>query len=191
MAEQTLGDRDERLAANFDGTEFTECFPTSQGVSFRSKLGTAASRDVTTSDTDSGANKVYRTQDFPREEGTFTPFPTFGGSPPGGDIAYTSNGWYQRVGNTVFFTLDLTFTNKGTGDGNFRVEGLPFSANIPPANSVSLRFFNMEYTGQVFSNISGAFIVISQITSGGGFSQINYTDVTNTTNIRASGTYRI
>ena len=47
MAEQTLGDRDERLAANFDGTEFTECFPTSQGVSFRSKLGTAASRDVT------------------------------------------------------------------------------------------------------------------------------------------------
>ena len=46
MAEQTLGDRDERLAANFDGTEFTECFPTSQGVSFRSKLGTAASRDV-------------------------------------------------------------------------------------------------------------------------------------------------
>ena len=47
MAEQTLGDRDERLAANFDGTEFTECFPTSQGISFRSKLGTAASRDVT------------------------------------------------------------------------------------------------------------------------------------------------
>ena len=46
MAEQTLGDRDERLAANFDGTEFTECFPTSQGVSFRSKLGTAASRDL-------------------------------------------------------------------------------------------------------------------------------------------------
>ena len=46
MAEQTLGDRDERLAANFDGTEFTECFPTSEGVSFRSKLGTAASRDL-------------------------------------------------------------------------------------------------------------------------------------------------
>ena len=45
MAEQTLGDRDERLVANFDGTEFTECFPTSEGVSFRSKLGKASAMD--------------------------------------------------------------------------------------------------------------------------------------------------
>ena len=59
MAEQTLGDRDERLAANFDGTEFTECFPTSQGVSFRSKLGTAASRDVTTSADDTTAGRLW------------------------------------------------------------------------------------------------------------------------------------
>ena len=64
MAEQTLGDRDERLAANFDGTEFTECFPTSQGVSFRSKLGTAASRDVTESATDKGTGKLIKRGDF-------------------------------------------------------------------------------------------------------------------------------
>ena len=63
MAEQTLGDRDERLAANFDGTEFTECFPTSQGVSFRSKLGTAASRDVTTSATDTTAGRLLKVGD--------------------------------------------------------------------------------------------------------------------------------
>ena len=63
MAEQTLGDRDERLAANFDGTEFTECFPTSQGVSFRSKLGTAASRDVTTSSDDKTADRLLKVGD--------------------------------------------------------------------------------------------------------------------------------
>ena len=63
MAEQTLGDRDERLAANFDGTEFTECFPTSQGVSFRSKLGTAASRDVTESATDTTKDRLLKVGD--------------------------------------------------------------------------------------------------------------------------------
>ena len=63
MAEQTLGDRDERLAANFNGTEFTECFPTSEGKSFRSKLGTAASRNVTTSATDTTAGRLLKVGD--------------------------------------------------------------------------------------------------------------------------------
>ena len=64
MAEQTLGDRDERLAENFEGDEFTECFSISEGISFRSKLGTAASRDVTESATDATAGRVMRVGDF-------------------------------------------------------------------------------------------------------------------------------
>ena len=60
MAEQTLGDREERLAENFDGTEFTECFPTNAGVSFRSKLGTVSGRDTGT-----GAEEVPTNGDLP------------------------------------------------------------------------------------------------------------------------------
>ena len=60
MAEQTLGDRDERLAANFDATEFTECFPTSEGVSFRSRLGKVSGLDCL-SRTVSGATTVAQT----------------------------------------------------------------------------------------------------------------------------------
>lgn len=45
MAEQTLGDRSERLADNFDGTEVTEAFSGDDGVSYKTPIGTAIAMD--------------------------------------------------------------------------------------------------------------------------------------------------
>ena len=104
MAEQTLGDRDERLAANFDGTEFTECFPTSQGVSFRSKLGTAASRDVTENPTDTTSGRLLSNETAPMlgTQNTFTEKQRFQNP----ETAHT------RKSHKIL--IDETFTGLGT-----------------------------------------------------------------------------
>ena len=64
MAEQTLFDRPERLPAAFDGTELMEVAPTSEGISYKSPVGTAASRDVTTSATDTTLGRLLKFGDF-------------------------------------------------------------------------------------------------------------------------------
>ena len=60
MAEQTIFDRPERLPAAFDGTELMEVAPTSAGISYKSPVGTAASRNVTTSATDTTDGRLLQ-----------------------------------------------------------------------------------------------------------------------------------
>jgi hypothetical protein len=64
------------------------------------------------------------------EEGTFTPVAT--GATVAGVATYTGqSGRYTRVGNTVFFTIDLRWSAH-TGSGSFIVSGLPFTAGAAP-----------------------------------------------------------
>lgn len=63
------------------------------------------------------------------EEGTFTPTWT-----PASGSGYTVNnavGWYQRIGNRVFFDITISTNGHGTAAGNVTIGGLPFlsSAN--------------------------------------------------------------
>ena len=170
MAEQTLGDRDERLAANFDGTEFTECFPTSQGVSFRSKLGTASSRDVGT-----GFGQLPASQDVLLPTVTIgTVSPTIS-VPDEAQIVLTNNNiillnpeednnriyGFASSGNTIppngriIFIYNLSTSNNlilvhNTGTGNRRIF-TPSSSNftITPRLGATLFFETMSNVWRV------------------------------------------
>lgn len=71
------------------------------------------------------------------DSGTFTPTVTFA-TPGNLSVAYGRQlGWYTRVGNFVFFTLDVqatTFTFT-TASGNFQINGLPLAvATVSPSS---------------------------------------------------------
>ena len=83
------------------------------------------------------------------QEGTFTP--VIAGSTTAGAGTYTAQvGFYTRVGNTVDFTLTVTWTAH-TGAGNLLVTGLPFTSNATGNRiySVSVLSSNLTFTGQL------------------------------------------
>ena len=72
------------------------------------------------------------------EEGTWTP--TIIGSSTAGTASYTQQfGWYQRIGNTVYYAYRLNYTS-GNGTGNLRVQGLPFTSSATIYNNVGSCF---------------------------------------------------
>ena len=50
MADQTLNERPERWTSEFDGTEIMESFPTTDGISYRTPLGTVVDKNTGTAD---------------------------------------------------------------------------------------------------------------------------------------------
>ena len=58
------------------------------------------------------------------EEGTWTPDVKFNDVSASGQ---SSNGNYTKIGNVVFAMYQFTLTNKGTGDGQFHLNGFPFA----------------------------------------------------------------
>jgi hypothetical protein len=60
------------------------------------------------------------------EEGTFTPAWTGSGGNP--TVTYsTQSGQYTKIGNVVYFNLQLISTSQTGGSGNLGVSGLPFT----------------------------------------------------------------
>lgn len=60
------------------------------------------------------------------QEGTFTPGVSFGGGTTG--ITYSGQtADYVRIGKTVFFSLDVTLSSKGSSTGAAAISGLPFT----------------------------------------------------------------
>ena len=58
------------------------------------------------------------------EEGTWTPDVRFNDTSASGQ---TCNGRYTKVGNIVHANFQFTLTNKGSGDGQFHLNGFPFA----------------------------------------------------------------
>lgn len=59
------------------------------------------------------------------EEGAFSP--TVIGTTVAGTVTYTTReGFYTKIGNVVYYSIFLNWTG-GTGSGNLRVAGLPFT----------------------------------------------------------------
>jgi len=105
------------------------------------------------------------------EQGTFTPVAQ--GSSTAGTATYsTQTGQYTRIGNRVLFNLRIIYTG-GTGTGNMRVGGLPFTSNSAMAGAVvSIYAENLAgtalyiFAGLVASNAT--YIGIDQVPVGGG-----------------------
>ena len=75
--------------------------------------------------TSNGTNFVSSAPTNSYSEGTFTPT-IFGGSTAGTTTYSSQNGYYTRIGNTVFVQGDVTIT-AATGTGNLMIGGLPFT----------------------------------------------------------------
>jgi hypothetical protein len=105
------------------------------------------------------------------EQGTFTPVAQ--GSSTAGTATYsTQTGQYTRIGNRVLFNLRIIYTG-GTGTGNMRVGGLPFTSNSAMAGAVvNIYAENLAgtalyiFAGQVAPNAT--YIGIDQVPVGGG-----------------------
>lgn len=74
------------------------------------------------------------------EEGTWTPTVTSG---TGTITSYTSSGKYTRIGRQVTINVQISITNNGTGAGDIRVGGLPFTAE------------STNYAGSGFNSSTG------------------------------------
>jgi hypothetical protein len=68
---------------------------------------------------------VWHSGNLPYETGTWTPELTFGNSSSG--ITYGNRkGQYTRIGNVVYWTMEMQLSSKGTATGTARISGLPF-----------------------------------------------------------------
>lgn len=110
-------------------------------------------------------------------------------------------GFYQRVGNAVFISINLRISEITGGSGTLRIGDLPFtSANV--ANMVSFFPFGVNSLTSVatggsldgiigFINPNTDFMVIQEVTPEAAFTDIDVADVTASTTItfETSGWY--
>ena len=110
----------------------------------------------------SGAGTSELLDDY--EEGTFTP--VVQGSLSAGTATYsTQNGRYTKIGNKVFFEVYVNY-NSGTGTGNLRVGGLPFT-------SVSAGLYGSVSIGE-FNNIAQTALTVPAAEGSSGGTQIEF-----------------
>jgi len=138
---------------------------------------------------DSGANTLnsYTT-------GTFLPVLSFGGASVG--ITYTEQqGKYWKIGNVVFFNIEIELSNKGSSTGAAVIDGLPFTTandgynNIP---SVEARLGTYPAGSSYITaeiNANATTITLAAAGTGSTLTTIPDTGFTNTSLIAISGFY--
>ena len=116
------------------------------------KIGTTTSTDANTLD-------YY-------QEGSFTP--VVAGTTTAGAGTYTTQaGRYTRIGNRVFFNLQIVQTAH-TGTGNMVVTGLPFTSESTMRIPLDLRCDSLTFTGQLSAYVqsNSTQIVLETLASG-------------------------
>jgi hypothetical protein len=128
------------------------------------------------------------------EEGTCTLGFSFGGAASG--VAYTQNtGTYTKIGNRVFVTGRVLFSNKGTSTGIARITGLPFTVGSTSSAyaGVAMRCENITFAGMIqgYSEINAANIVLEQIATTGAVSALTDANFANNSGVMIGIAYRI
>jgi hypothetical protein len=113
------------------------------------------------------------------EEGTWTP--TVVGSTSAGTATYGSqNGKYTKIGNQVFFEAYVSYSS-GTGTGNLRISGLPFThaggstygaVSIGEINAITLSANNVA-SAEVSSGSTSIFFY-QNVVGGGTVTAVPY-----------------
>lgn len=154
--------------------------------------------DTNVSPNFSGWIKLARTSDLtPYETGVWTPELRFGGATTG--IVYTDRfGRYTRIGNAVFWELDIVLSSKGTATGDASIAGLPFTSNNSrpysntvggyanitlPSNATGMAFYIPNNSSIIFLRQIGNGIPVTQA--------FNDSHFTNNSFLRAQGKYTI
>lgn len=144
-----------------------------------------------------GNDAVWNAGNLPYESGTWTPELNFGGSTSG--IAYSvQEGRYTRIGNRVFFEINITLSSKGSATGDATISGFPFASisGLPYTNMVvgySSITLPANATGMALflgSNTTNALIrrIGNNESLGASFDDTHFS---NSSVIRASGSYPI
>jgi hypothetical protein len=201
-------------ASNADGVEFiaTGTTPTTwSNSSVVESIGTLA--DFRAERYDTSTSKLYDLSDNAfvgtgtsisitgrevpvYETGEYTPTFSFSGSATG--LAYGSQyGRYTRIGNICHVTGGINLTAKGSDSGNPRIT-LPFTAFVEDgSNSVQGGSITYASDWATLSSpltpwiVSGSNYFLVYDWGATGVTAVNQTNVTDTTNIRWSITYRI
>jgi len=143
------------------------------------------------------ASNFWTKNELPYETGGWTPELRFGNETTG--ITYTDRfGRYTRIGNVVFWELDIVLSSKGTASGDASIAGLPFTssgsrpyfytvggyANITlPSNATGMVFFISNNSSIIFLRQIGNGIPVTQA--------FNDSHFTNNSYLRAQGKYTI
>jgi hypothetical protein len=144
--------------------------------------------------TNSGASLAGR--EIPiYETGTWTPTLTFGGA--SASMTYSAQeGYYTRIGDTVFVSGVCTISAVGSSQGTARVASLPFiSRNMTSTSFTTSSVAAFDMTG--LTSAVTALIEDNQpnaiLYDGGatGSTAINHSNFTATSSIRFSATYQI
>jgi hypothetical protein len=125
------------------------------------------------------------------EEGTWTPALAFGGASVG--ITYgTQSGTYTKIGRTVFFSMDVDLTNKGSSTGAATIS-LPFTVGTTPISTFSVMDANVTVSSgtNVYSFVQSgnSSAQLWQGGSGVGVGQLTNTQCANNSSFRISGHY--
>jgi hypothetical protein len=104
-------------------TSTTPSFTTTIGVGGATPAASGAG--ITFPSTQSASTDANTLDDY--EEGTFSPT-ILGGSVAGTATYARQNGIYTKIGNRVFFTIQIEWSS-GTGSGALIIGGLPFTQN--------------------------------------------------------------
>jgi hypothetical protein len=128
-------------------------------------------------------------------EGTFTPTLLLNGGTTGQSYL-VQLGWYTKVGNRVFFNLQVYSASLGSGVGAVAIGGLPFTSQATSyaVNSVSVMFgnFNAGFTSPLYAKIDpGTTQVNFWKVSGGTTTALQNTDVGSSSFFMISGQYLI
>ena len=137
---------------------------------------------------DDGANVL----DTYTEATSFTPTVSFNGNSVG--VVYGSNtGSYSRIGNLLWFTINIRLNNKGTSVGACAIGGLPITPNDNSAFAIRCAFITLV---QAKSYLIGTLlptknINVQEVSSGATFTNVQNTAVSNNSQFFLSGIYRV
>lgn len=164
--------------------------PTHSGLhTFSSLLALAAGLQLQNTDLASATTLDWY------EEGTFTPSVAFSGASVGVTYAAQRYGVFTRIGNWVFFQLQVTLTSKGSSAGNLQITGMPYSmASAPsPVFSVIASAMSALALPSYALRTSATVIALSHDAGAGSGATTSLLDTncTNTTNILISGHYKV
>lgn len=129
------------------------------------------------------------------EEASFTPGITFGGAAVG--VTYGSQvGRYTRIGERVFFNLQIVLTSKGSSTGTIAITGLPYTSNsnnVSPCsirlNAVTAGLADVMLYGMVGSSTSS--VQLAKSDGSTSLTVLTDADIAGTANIYISGHYEV
>lgn len=120
---------------------------------------------------------------------TWTPSLQFGGAAVG--MTYTTQvGNYIRIGNVIYFDLQIVLSAKGSSTGSATVAGFPFTQSSQGATPINILISNITYASSpVFAVIaaSASTITINRTVSASTAIALTATQFTDTSAFYAAG----